>query len=55
MPRKIGPSYAERWKVKRIFASLGNFRRLLLRHDRYPFTFRAFLLVAFLLVSLRCF
>jgi hypothetical protein len=46
--------YAERWKVERAFAWLGNFRRLLVRHERYLFTFRAFLLVALILVSLRC-
>ena len=54
-PVKVGPGYAERWKVERTFAWLGNFRRLLVRHERYLFTFRAFLLVAFILVSLRCF
>ena len=30
-PVKAGPSYAERWKVERTFAWLGNFRRLLVR------------------------
>ena len=52
---KGGPGYAERWKVERTFAWLGNFRRLLVRQERYLFTFRAFLLVAFILVSLRYF
>ena len=54
-PVKGGPGYAERWKVERTFAWLGNFRRLLMRHERDLFTFLAFLLVAFSLVSLRCF
>jgi transposase len=54
-PVKGGPGYAERWKVERTFAWLGNFRRLLVRQERYLFTFRAFLLVAFILVSLRYF
>ena len=54
-PVKVAPGYAERWKVERTFAWLGNFRRLLVRHERYLVTFRAFLLVAFILVSLRCF
>ena len=54
-PVKVGPGYTERWKVERTFAWLGNFRRLLVRHERYLFTFRAFLLVAFILLSLRCF
>ena len=52
---KVGPGYAERWKVERTFAWLGNFRRWLARHERHLFTFRAFLLVASILVSLRCF
>src|SRR4051812_31600911 len=38
---QVGPGYAERWKVERTFAWLGNFRRLLVRHERYLFTFRA--------------
>ena len=52
---ETGPGYSERWKVERTFAWLGSFRRLLVRHERYLFTFRAFLLVALILVSLRCF
>ena len=52
-PMKLGGGYSERWKVER--TCLGNFRRLLVRHERYLFTFRAFLLVALILVSLRCF
>ena len=54
-PMKAGPGYAERWKVERTFAWLGNFRRLLVRHERYICTFRAFFLVAMILVSLRQF
>ncbi len=50
---KAGPSYAERWKVERTFAWLGTFRRLLVRHERHLSVFRAFLLVAFILMSLR--
>jgi transposase len=53
-PVKAGPGYAERWKVERTFAWLGNFRRLLVRHERYLSAFRAFFLVAFILKSLRC-
>jgi transposase len=52
-PVKVGPSYADRWKVERTFAWLGNFRRLLVRHERYLTNFRAFLLVALILISLR--
>jgi transposase len=54
-PVKVGLGYKERWKVERIFAWLGNFRRLLVRHERYLSTFRAFYLIAFILVLLRCF
>ena len=54
-PPKAGPGYAERWKVERTFAWLGNFRRLLVRHERYLSTFRAFFLIAFVLMSLKCF
>jgi transposase len=49
---KVGLGYKERWKVERTFAWLGNFRRLLVRCERYLSTFRAFL-IAFVLVLLR--
>ncbi len=52
-PMKVGLGYAERWKVERTFAWLGSFRRLLVRHERYHSTFRAFFLIAFILLSLR--
>ena len=52
-PVRAGPGYAERWKVERTFAWLGTFRRLLVRHERYLSVFRAFLLVAFILMSLK--
>jgi transposase len=55
MPVKEDPGYAERWKVERTFAWLGNFRRLLVRHEPYLSPFRAFFLVALILVSLRRF
>ena len=51
-PVKVGLGYKERWKVERTFACLGNFRRLLVRHERYLSTFRAFFLIAFVLVLL---
>ncbi len=52
-PVKVGPGCTERWKVERTFAWLGNFRRLLVRHERHLCTFRAFFLVAFMVVLLR--
>ncbi len=51
-PMKVASGYKERWKVERTFAWLGNFRRLLVRHERYLSTFRAFLLIAIILVLL---
>jgi hypothetical protein len=39
--------------VEKTFAWLGNFGRLLVRHERYLSAFRAFFLVAFILMSLR--
>ena len=54
-PVQVGVGYEERWKVERTFAWLGSFRRLLMRHERYLSIFRAFLLVALILLSLRCF
>jgi len=50
---RAGPGYAERRKVERTFAWPGNFRRLLVRHERYLSIFRAFFLVAFIFMSLR--
>ncbi len=52
---QAGSSYAERWKVERTFAWLGNFRRLFVRHERYLSTFRGLFLVALILISLRQF
>jgi len=52
-PVKVGTGYEERWKVDRTFAWLGSFRRLLVSHERYLSTFRAFIVIAFILVSLR--
>ena len=52
-PVKAGQGYAERWKVEHTFAWLGSFRRLLTRHERYLHTFRAFFLIAFVLVLMR--
>jgi transposase len=43
------------YAVERTFAWLGNFRRLLVRHERYLSTFRGFCLIAFVLVLLRYF
>jgi len=52
-PTRAGPGYGERWKVERAFAWCGNFRRLLVWHERYLAVFRAFFLVAFIVIALR--
>ena len=54
-PIKAGPGYHERWKVERAFAWCGNFRRLLVRHERHLALFRAFFLLAFIVMALRQF
>jgi transposase len=45
--------YRQRFTVERSFAWLGNFRRLLIRWERYVGIYRAFYTVAVLLVCLR--
>jgi IS4 transposase len=54
-PDRVGPHYAARWKVERLFSWLGNFRRLLVRQDRSSYIFRTFVLVAFIVICLRQF
>ena len=48
-------SYKRRWKVERTFAWLGNYRRLLVRHDRYLSVYQGFFHLACLLITLRYF
>lgn len=45
--------YKRRWKVKRTFAWLGKFRRLVVRYERTLKMYRAFFHVACLLITLR--
>lgn len=47
--------YKRRWKVERLFAWLGNFRRLVVRYERNHWIFRAFIHVACVLITLRQF
>ena len=42
-----------RWKVERIFAWLNNYRRLVVRWDHNSNIYRAFLLVAFIMILLK--
>jgi transposase len=45
--------YKRRWKIERSIAWLGNFRRLLIRWERYPEIYRAFVHLACILITLR--
>jgi transposase len=45
--------YRKRWKIERTFAWLGNFRRLLVRHDHKVQMYAAFFHVACLIITLR--
>jgi transposase len=47
--------YAKRWKIERTFAHLGNFRRLLIRHERLLPLYQGFFHVACLVLTLRHF
>ena len=47
--------YRKRWKIERTFAHLGNFRRLLIRHDRLLLLYQGFFHLACLLLTLRHF
>ena len=45
--------YRKRWKIERTFAWLGNFRRLLVRHDHHLHIYQAFFHLACLIITLR--
>jgi transposase len=45
--------YKKRWVIERLFAWLGNFRRLVVRYERKSRMFHAFVHVAFMLIALR--
>jgi len=45
--------YKKRWVIERLFAWLGNFRRLVVRYERKSRMYRAFVHVAFMLIALR--
>lgn len=47
--------YRKRWKVERIFAWFGNYRRLVVRWERNINMFRAFLHLACILITIRQF
>jgi transposase len=45
--------YKNRWRIERLFAWLQNFRRILVRHDRYLDNFISFIHLGCLLILLR--
>jgi transposase len=47
--------YRKRWKIERTFAWLGNFRRLLVRHDHDIKMYSAFFHLACVMITLRRF
>lgn len=47
--------YRRRWKVERAIAWLHNYRRIIVRHDRFAFMFHGFLQLACVLTLLRRF
>jgi transposase len=50
--RKLG-RYKRRWKIERLFAWLGNYRRLVVRYERHAENFLAFVRLACVLILLR--
>ncbi len=51
-PKPNLEAYRDRWHVERTFAWLGNFRRLLVRHERLLGVYHGFMLLAFVLICL---
>ena len=47
--------YRKRWKIERTFAHLGNYRRLLIRHERLLSLYQAFFHLGCLLLTLKKF
>jgi transposase len=45
--------YRRRWKVERLFAWLGNFRRLIVRHERHALNYLGFVQLGCILIVLR--
>ena len=45
--------YRRRWKIERLFAWLGNFRRLVVRYERYTLNYLGFVHLACMLILLR--
>jgi transposase len=52
-PIRPGPGYRQRWKVERCFAWMDNYRRLVVRYERYIEHYKAFCLIALILWCVR--
>jgi transposase len=48
-PIKVSSSYQQRWKIERCFAWMDNYRRLVVRYERFVEHYKAFCLVALIL------
>lgn len=51
-PPTTRPASAQRWKVERTHGWMDNFRRLVVRYDRHPDSYLAFLTMACLIMTL---
>jgi transposase len=47
--------YRRRWKIERTISWLGNYRRLLVRHEYHPEIFQAFITLACIMLCLKRF
>lgn len=45
--------YRRRWKIERMIAWIGNFRRVVVRYERHLHLYEAFLKIACLMITLR--
>ena len=52
-PLRVGPIFHNRWKIERTFAWLKSHRRLAIRYERSVHLYRAFCLLALILLSIR--
>ena len=48
-PIRVGEGYRRRWIIERCFGWMTNYRRLVVRYDRYLHIYRAFCLIAFII------
>lgn len=51
-PVAVGDGYRQRWKIERCFAWMDNYRRIVVRYERYIQHYKAFCLIALILFCL---